>query len=158
MAQKSHGTFNFTHCNFNLLAENFNCSRQFQFAHGNFNLPTAVSISIYSRQFQFFFFTETIAVFFASLTTCKLRRSTVAMHQKSKPKIKSRYLKTISRAHEEKSDNHKSKVDLRTSRTKGYLHETGLGRIQTGMGSYRSPCISFHGFTLDLSKNELRPV
>ena len=73
---KCHGNFNFTHGNFNLLAEisifsrqfqfalcNFNfthgninlltaisiCSRQFQFPHGNFNLPTAISIC--SRQF-----------------------------------------------------------------------------------------------------------
>ena len=55
-------------------------SRQFQSAHGNFNLFTAISIlltaiSIYSRQFRNFtqgtfnFFTATLTAFFASLTT-----------------------------------------------------------------------------------------
>ena len=50
--------FQFAHGNFNLLTAVSICSRQFQFAHGsfnfahgNFNLPTAVSIC--SRQFQF---------------------------------------------------------------------------------------------------------
>ena len=81
------------------------CSRQFQFAHGNFNLLTAISItaisilltaiSMYSRQFHNFtqgnfnFCTATPTAFFASLTTCQLRRPTVATHQKSKRKIKS---------------------------------------------------------------------
>ena len=32
------------------------------------------------------------------------------------------------------------------------------GRTQTGMSSYRSPYISFHAFTWDRPKNELRPV
>ena len=50
--------FQFAHGNFNLLTTVSICSRQFQFAHGSFNfahgnfdLPTAVSIC--SRQFQF---------------------------------------------------------------------------------------------------------
>ena len=33
-----------------------------------------------------------------------------------------------------------------------------VGRTQTGMSSYRSPYISFHAFTWDRPKNELRPV
>ena len=50
--------FQFAHGNFNLLTAISICSRQFQFAHGSFNLLTAVSISltaisICSRQFQF---------------------------------------------------------------------------------------------------------
>ena len=73
----------------------------------------------------------------------------------SKPKFKSRYLKSIFL--EEKSENHKSKVDSRTSRTKVFTCMR-LGQTQTGMSSYRSPYISFHVFTLDRSKNELRPV
>ena len=69
-------------------------SRQFQFYSWNFNLLTAISIlltaisilltaiSIYSRQFRSFtqgnfnFFTATLTAFFASLTTCQLRRPT----------------------------------------------------------------------------------
>ena len=79
------------------------------------------------------------------------------MHQKSKRKIKSQCLKSIFK---EKNENHKSKVDLRTSRTIGGtdLHETGTGRTQTGRSSYQSPYISFHAFTWDRRKNELRPV
>ena len=81
----------------------------------------------------------------------------MAMHQKSKRKIKSQCLKSIFK---EKNENHKSKVDLRTSRTIGGtdLHETGTGRTQTGRSSYQSPYISFHAFTWDRPKNELRPV
>ena len=51
MAQKCHGNFKFAHGNFNLLTAISICSRQFQFAHGNFSLLTAISIC--SRQFQF---------------------------------------------------------------------------------------------------------
>ena len=43
--------FQFAHGNFSLLTAISICSRQFQFAHGNFNLFTAISIC--SRQFQF---------------------------------------------------------------------------------------------------------
>ena len=43
--------FQFAHGNFNLLTAISICSRQFHFAHGNFNLLTAISIC--SRQFQF---------------------------------------------------------------------------------------------------------
>ena len=57
MAQKCHGNFNFTHGNFNLftaisisLTAISTYSRQFQHTHGNFNLLTAISIC--SRQFQ----------------------------------------------------------------------------------------------------------
>ena len=72
MAQKCHGNFNLltaisisptaistcsrqfqlAHGNFNLLTAISTCSRQFQFAHGNFNLLTAISTC--SRQFQFY--------------------------------------------------------------------------------------------------------
>ena len=74
-------------------------SRQFQFAQGTFN-----------------FFTATLTTFFASVTTCQLQPPTVALHQKSKRKIKSRYVKSIFK---EESENHKSKVDLRTSLNEG---------------------------------------
>ena len=43
--------FQFAHSNFNLLTAVSICSQQFQFAHGSFNLLTAVSTC--SRQFQF---------------------------------------------------------------------------------------------------------
>ena len=43
--------FQFAHGNFNLPTAISICSRQFQFTHGNSNLLTA--ISIYPRQFQF---------------------------------------------------------------------------------------------------------
>ena len=33
-----------------------------------------------------------------------------------------------------------------------------LGRTQTGMSSYQSPYISFHAFTWDQPKSELRPA
>ena len=42
----------FAHGKFNLLTAISICSRQFQFAHGNFNLLTAISIC--SRQYQYF--------------------------------------------------------------------------------------------------------
>ena len=122
------------------------CSRQFQFFHGKFILLTPISIC--SRQFRNFtqgnfnFFTATLTAFFASLTTSQLRRPTVATHQKSKHKIKSGYLQSIFK---EKSENRKSKVDLRTSRTRGIY--VRLGRTQTGVSSYLSPYISFHAFT-----------
>ena len=127
------------------------CSRQFQFAHGDFN---------YSRQFRNFtqgnfnFFTATLTAFFASLTTCQLRRPTVATHQKSKRKIESGYLKSIFK---EKSENRKSKVDLRTSRTRGYLYETG-----TNSDWYEFVSVSIRFLTffscVYRPKNELRPV
>ena len=97
--------FQFAHSNFNLFMAISICSRQFQFTHGNFNLLTAIlitaisilltTISIYSWQFHNFtqgnfnFFKATLTAFFPSLTTCQLRRPTVATHQKSKRKIKS---------------------------------------------------------------------
>jgi len=101
-----------------------NCSRQFQFTHGN---------------------THGIFRFAHHLSTSVADSG----HQQSKRKIKSRYLMSIFKM---KSGNQKSKVDSRTSRTIGGtdLHETGTGRTQTGMmgmSSYRSPYISFHAFT-----------
>ena len=154
--------FQFFHCKFILLTPISIlltaisiCSWQFQFVHGNFNLLTA--ISIYSRQFRNFtqgnfnFFTATLTAFFASLTTCQLRRPTVATHQKSKHKIKSGYLQSIFK---EKSENRKSKVDLRTSRTRGYLRETGTNSDWCEFVS-----VAIHFFScIYRTENELRPV
>ena len=56
-------------------------------------LKSFTAISIYSRQFQiahgnFNFFTATLTAFFASLTTCQLRRPTVATKsQNAKSKV-----------------------------------------------------------------------
>ena len=83
------------------------CSRQFQLVHGYFNLLTA--ISTFPRNFNFL--TATLTTFFASLTTCQLQPLTVALHQKSQRKIKSRYFKSFFK---EKSENQKLKVDSRT--------------------------------------------
>ena len=131
------GQFQFAHGNFNLFREISICSRQFQFAHGDFNLLRAIS-QFYSEG-NFNFFTATLTAFFVSLTTCRLRRPTVATHQKSKRKIKSGHLKSIFK---EKSENHKSKVDLRSSRTRGYLHETG-----TNSDWYEFVSVSIHFFS-----------
>ena len=140
-------------------------SRQFQFAHGNFNLLTAFSIC--SRQLQFthsnFNFTHDNFNFFhgnahgvfASLTTCQLRRPTVAMHQKSKRKIKSQCLKSIFK---EKNENHKSKVDLRTSRTIGGtdLHETGTDELRpvgVRIGLHTFLFMRLHGTALKMNSD-----
>ena len=104
VAQKCHGNFNlltaistcsrqfqFVHGNFNLFTAISICSRRFQFAHANFNLFTAISIC--SRQLQFVhgnfnFLTATLTAFFASLTTCQLRRLTMATKsQNAKSKV-----------------------------------------------------------------------
>ena len=107
--QFNQGNFNFTHDNFNLFAaistySNFNLltaistySRQFQFVHGNFNLLTAISIC--SRHFSL---RSPLALVSAAAAD--------SGHQKSKRKIKSRYLKSIFKV---KSDNQKWKVDSR---------------------------------------------
>ena len=57
----------------------------------------------------------------------------------------------------EKSENRKSKVDLRTSRTRGYLHETGT---ISDWYEFVSVSIRFLTFFSDVyrPKNELRPV
>ena len=130
--QFAHGNFNLFRAISILLTAISICSRQFQFTHGNFNLLTAISIlltaiSIYSGQFRNFTPKE-ISIFHGNahgifhVSHHLSSTATVATHQKSKRKIKSEYLKLIFK---EKSENHKSKVDLRTSRTRGYLHETG---------------------------------
>ena len=101
--QFTHGNFNyFVHSNFNLLTAISICSRQFQFTHSNFNFNLFMTISIYSWQFQFHsqqfqfthgnfnFFMAMLTAFFALLTTCLLRRLTVAtksQNQKSKFKV-----------------------------------------------------------------------
>ena len=126
MAQKSHGNLNlltaisilltaisiysrqfqFVHGNFNSLTAISTYSRQFQFTHGNFNLFTA--ISIYSRQFQFFHGNAHGIFRFAHHLSTSAANSG---HQKSKRKIRSRYLKSIFKV---KSENQKLKVDSRT--------------------------------------------
>ena len=157
----AHGNFNFFTGN-SFYSRQFQFySRQFQFAHGNFNLFTAISIC--SRRFQFThgnfaILLRVISIFsqqrsrhFSLLTTCQLRRPTVATHQKSKHKIESGYLQSIFK---EKSENRKSKVDLRTSRTRGYLHETGTNSDWCEFVS-----VAIHFFScVYRTENELRPV
>ena len=115
--------FQSAHGNFNLLTAISVCSQQFQFVHGNFNftygnfnftygdfnLLTAIS-QFYSRHFQFFHGNAHGIFRFAHHLSATAADSGLA--PKSKRKIKSRYLKSIFK---EKSENHKSKVDLRTS-------------------------------------------
>ena len=155
------GQFQFAHGNFNLFRAISICSQQFQFTHGNFNLLTAIlitaisilltAISQFYSEGNFNFFAATLTAFLASLTTCQLRRPTVATRQKSKRKIKSGYLKSI---FEEKSENHKSKVDLRSSRTRGYLHETG-----TNSDWYEFVSVAIHFLScVYRPKNEFRLV
>ena len=95
------------------------CSRQFQLTHSNFNLLT--TISTYGN-----FNLLTAIPTYSAISICSRQRSrhfslrspfalvsaTAADsgHQKSKRKIKSRYLKSIFKV---KSENQKSNVDLR---------------------------------------------
>ena len=121
MAQKCHGNFNFTHRQFQFVLGNFNlltaisiCSQQpFQFIYGNFNLLAATSIlltaiSIYSQQFLLFH-GNAHGIF--SLAHHLSTTAADSSDQKSKCKIKSRYLKKIFKV---KSENQTSKVDSRT--------------------------------------------
>ena len=48
-------------------------SREFKFVDGNFNISTSSRLLQFTHG-NFIFFTATLTVFFASLTTCKLRR------------------------------------------------------------------------------------
>ena len=145
--------FQFTQCNFNLLTAISIYPMQFQFAHGNFNYGNfnfahGDFAILLRRQFQFSHGNAHGIFGFSHHLSATAAESGQA--PKVKRKIKSGYLKSIFKG---KSENHKSKVDLRTSRTRGYLRETG--RTQTGMSSYRSPYISFHVFT-DLKMNSDR--
>ena len=149
VAQKCHGNFNFTHGNFNLLT-------------AISILLTAISIlltaiSIYSRQFRSFtqgnfnFFTATLTAFFASLTTCQLRLPTETKSMADKTQNQKWIVKVDLQREKWKSQ---SKVDLRTSRTRGHLHETG-----TNSDWYEFVSVSIHFFSgVYWPKNELRPV
>ena len=139
VAQKCHG-------NFSLLTAISICSRQFQFVHGNFNLLTA--ISIYSRQFQFYLrrfqFTDgNFAILLTALSIFSRQRSR-HFSLRSPPVSYSRRQWPC------------TKVKTQNQKLGGIYMK--LGRTQTGMSSYRSPYISFHAFTWDRPKNELRPV
>ena len=127
VAQKCHGNFNFTHGNFNLLTAISILLTAISI------LLTAISIlltaiSIYSRQFRSFtqgnfnFFTATLTAFFASLTTCQLRLPTETKSMADKTQNQKWIVKVDLQREKWKSQ---SKVDLRTSRTRGHLHETG---------------------------------
>ena len=110
MAQKCHGNFNFTQSNFNFthrqfqfVLGNFNLltsisiysQQPFQFIYGNFNLLAAISIllsaiSIYSQQFLLFHL-NAHGIF--RLAHHLYTKAADSGHQKSKRKIKGRYLK-----------------------------------------------------------------
>ena len=113
-------------------------SSQFQFTHGNFsfthgdfNILTAIS-QFYSRQFQFFLWER--------LRHFSLLSPPVSYGGRQWPCTK--------------SQNAKSKVDIRTSRTRGYLHETA-----TNSDWYDFVSVSMHLFScVYRPKNELRPV
>ena len=156
VAQKCHGNFNFTHGNFNLLTAISTLLTAISI------LLTAISIlltaiSIYSRQFRSFtqgnfnFLTATLTAFFASLTTCQLRRPTETKSMADKTQNQKWIVKVDLQREKWKSQ---SKVDLRTSRTRGYLHETG-----TNSDWYEFVSVSIHFFScVYWPKNELRPV
>ena len=155
--------FQFTHGNFNLLTAISIYPRQFQFAHGNFNYSnfnfTHGDFNINSRQFHNFtqgnfnFFKATLTPFFASLTTCQLYMAANSGHA---PKVKKQnYQKWIVKVDLQREKwKSQSKVDLRTSRTGGYLHETG-----TNSDWYEFVSVAIHFFScVYRPKNELRPV
>ena len=81
VAQKCHGNFNFTHGNFNLLTAISTLLTAISILLTGISI-LLTAISIYSRQFRSFtqgnfnFLTATLTAFFASLTTCQLRRPT----------------------------------------------------------------------------------
>ena len=116
-----------------------------QKCHGNFNLFMAISICL--QQFQF---TQGNA---HGIFRFAHHLSATAADNGHAPKVKTQNQKSIFK---EKSENQKSKVDLRTSRTRGYLHETG-----TNSDRYEFASVSIHFFPSvywDRPKNELRPV
>ena len=160
VAQKCHGNFNFTHGNFNLLTAISTLLTAISILLPGISI-LLTAISIYSRQFRSFtqgnfnfthgnfnFFTATLTAFFASLTTCQLRRPT----------------ETKSMADKTQNQKWIVKVDLQREKWKSQsIYEPAelggiymrLGRTQTGMSSYRSPYISFQAFT-DLKMNSDR--
>ena len=104
--QFAHGNFSFTHGNFNILTAISTCSRLFQFTHGNFAiLLIDKALSIFSRQRSQHFSLRTLPVSYS-------RRQYSGLAPKVKTQIESRYFKSIFK---EESENHKSKVNLRTS-------------------------------------------
>ena len=79
----------------------------------------------------------------------------MAMHQKSKRKIKSQCLKSIFK---EKNENHKSKVDLRTSRTIGVLIYMRPGRdelrpVGVRVGLHTFLFMRLHGTVLKMNSD-----
>ena len=106
--QFTHGNFNFTYGNFNFTYGNFNlltaisiCSRQFQFTH-------CTAISIFSRQRSRHFSLRSSPVNFGGR---QWPPKVKTQNQKSKRKIKSRFLKSIFKV---KSENQNLKVNSRT--------------------------------------------
>ena len=102
--QFAHGSFNFTHGNFN-------------FTHGDFNILTAISQFRNFTQGNFNFFHGNAHGIFRF--SHHLSATAATKSQNAKSKVDS---KVDLQREKWKSQ---SKVDLRTSRTRGYLHETG---------------------------------
>ena len=140
--------FQFAQGNFNLFTAISICSRQFQFTHGNFNLLTAIlitaisilvtAISIYSRQFRNF--TKGNFNFFYGKAHGIFRFSHLSATAAD--------------------SGHAPKVKTQNQKSPYELAELGgiymrLRQTQTSMSSYRSPYISFHAFT-DLKMNSDR--
>ena len=109
VAQKCHGNFNlFTAIS--IYSRQFQFySQQFQFAHDNFNLLTAISTLL--TAISIFFPATRLAHGIFRFAHHLSATADDSGHQKSKRKIESRYLKSILKV---KSENQKSKVDLRT--------------------------------------------
>ena len=148
------------------------CLGKFQFAHGNFNLPTAISIC--SRRFQFtqgdfaillrrqfqFFHGNAHGIFRFSH-----HLSATAADSGHAPKVKTQNQKWTFKVEKEKS-HLKRKVKITNQKSIYDLAELGgiymrLGRTQTGMSSYRSPYISFHVFTelkMNSDRSDFIPV
>ena len=128
-------------------------SRQFQFAHGNFNLFTAISIC--SRRFQFSH--GNFAILLRAISTFSQQRSRhfsllsppVSYGGRQWPRTKSQNIKSKVDIYSPSSER---KVKIANQKSIYELAELGgiymrLGRTQTGVSSYLSPYISFHAFT-----------
>ena len=109
VAQKCHGNFNlFTAIS--IYSRQFQFySQQFQFAHDNFNLLTEISILL--TAISIFFTATRLAHGIFRFAHHLSATADDSGHQNTKRKIESRYLKSILKV---KSENQKSKVDLRT--------------------------------------------
>ena len=140
--------FQFAQGNFNLLKGNFNYGN-FNFTHGDFNILTAIS-QFYPRQFQFFSRQPANGIFRFSH-----HLSATAADSGHALKVKTQNQKWIVKVDLQREKwKSQSKVDLRTSRTRGYLHETG-----TNSDWYEFVSVSIHFFScVYRPKNELRPV